>query len=210
MLEDERCGKDIVPHEEIRQELERVKKLEDMLEKGSVGDSYDVSDKQAELSDKESNYSDKEKFVNSGMNELKELEEVPRNVQMTKPGIKISEFPLDMLYNLKMERVRQVMNHKFSKVFPIEIVMMKSETTEVMNETEKDKHATRARLQANWIQGSTGRASLSKIDNLQVENAAFKEENTSHPLSIFKDARYSVGVTDINELSPDKVKEKKL
>ena len=47
------------------------------------------------------------------------MEEMPRNVTTSKPEVSISDFPLDVLYNQKMEKVRQVFNNKFGCVFPI-------------------------------------------------------------------------------------------
>ena len=59
------------------------------------------------------------------------MEDLPRNVSCSNPGIKISDFPLDVLYNAKMEKRRMLFTDKFRKCFPIEVVVMKSESTEV-------------------------------------------------------------------------------
>jgi hypothetical protein len=62
------------------------------------------------------------------ISDLIEMEDLPKNVSMSFPGIKISEFPLDCLYNNKMEQVRGIFRDKFLRNHPIEIILMKSES----------------------------------------------------------------------------------
>lgn len=47
------------------------------------------------------------------LEELREMEGLPKNVSVSKPGIRVSEWPIDVLYNTKMEKVRNIFTTKF-------------------------------------------------------------------------------------------------
>jgi hypothetical protein len=77
------------------------------------------------------------------MQELRDLEDLPKNVSVSKPGITVSEWPIDVLYNPKMEKVRKVMEVIKRKINPIQIVIMKSETVDV---DLQEKNTIRSKL----------------------------------------------------------------
>jgi len=121
-------------NDEVKEELEKVSMIEQSLEKYSA-EAYGEEAAEENVS---FHSNEKEEAVEKGMTKLNEMEEMPRNVTTSKPDVKISDFPLDVLYNNKMEKVRQVFNNKFACIFPIQMVMMKSETTDVSNKTDDD------------------------------------------------------------------------
>jgi len=71
------------------------------------------------MNDMVSDLSEKTELVEELVLELIEMEDMPKNVSVSKPGICVSEWPIDVIYNGKMEKVRNIFTHTFHKVFPI-------------------------------------------------------------------------------------------
>ena len=69
-----------------------------------------------------------ETVLQTGLDFLRLIEDKPRNVPASAPGPKLSEYPLDILYNPKMEKLRRHFVN-MEQVHPIELNFMKAETT---------------------------------------------------------------------------------